>query len=184
MISVPLLPSSQIVTWLGNPLKIPRNSVIILIPDLFNSRIVIRIFSDHKICSRQFVTRSCRFRILSRHWFFRFHELENVTAIFVSGEGHQILRLNAPTLFACTIAITLFTISTQYTQIYENLIDVSRYPYCCWSTNTGKNGFWWWRSHLFSFRLQLGIRVRSTPCSWFRLGLSGHYPWHFLRWWW
>jgi hypothetical protein len=32
------------------------------------------------------------------------------------------LRLNAPTLFACTITITLLTISTQYIQIYETLL--------------------------------------------------------------
>jgi hypothetical protein len=53
--------------------------------------------------------------------------LENIPAIFVSGEWHQILRFNALNLFACTITITLLKISTRYTQIYENLIVVSRY---------------------------------------------------------
>ncbi len=142
-------------------------------------------FSNHKMYSRQFGTCSPQFKILSRHRFFKFHELENVPAIHVSGKWHQISRLNAPTLFARTIAITLLTISTQYTQIYENLIDISRYWHCCWSTNTGKNGWWWQRSHWLSIWLQLGIQDRSTPCSWFHLGLSRYYPWHYsCRWWW
>ncbi len=42
-------------------------------------------FTDRKMCSRQFWTRFFRFGILSRHRFFRFHESENVPAIFVSG---------------------------------------------------------------------------------------------------
>jgi hypothetical protein len=37
-------------------------------------------FSYCKMCSRQFVTRSRRFGILSPHQFFRFHESENVPA--------------------------------------------------------------------------------------------------------
>ncbi len=141
-------------------------------------------FSDRKMCSGKFRTHSHWFGILSRHQFFQFYESENVPAIFVSGKWHKISGINAPTLFACTIAITLLTISTWYTQIYENLIDVSRYWHPCWSTNTGKNGCWWWRSHWFSFQLQLGVRDSSTICSWFHLGLSGHYPWYFCRWWW
>ncbi len=141
-------------------------------------------FSDCKLCSRQFWTHFFRFGILSCHLFFQFHELENDSATFVSGKWHQILILNTPTLFAHTIANPLLTISTWYTQIYENLIDVSRYRYHCWSTNTGKNGLWWWRSCWFLIRLQSGIRDRATPCYWFRLGLSGHNPQHYWRWWW
>jgi hypothetical protein len=45
------------------------------------------------------------------------NESENILAIYVSGKWHQILRLNAQTLSACTIAITLLSISTGYTQI-------------------------------------------------------------------
>ncbi len=40
-------------------------------------------FSDRKMCSRQFATRSLRFGILSRHWFFQFHESENFPAISI-----------------------------------------------------------------------------------------------------
>ncbi len=141
-------------------------------------------FSDRKMCSRQFWTRLLRFRILSCLRFFQFHESENVPAIYVSGEWHQILKRNAPTLFARTIANPLLTISTWYTQIYENLIDVSRYRHHCWSTNTGKNGLWRQRSCWFLIWLQSGIWDRATPCFWFCLGLSGHYPWHYPRWWW
>ena len=81
-------------------------------------------FSDCKMCSHQFWRHFFRFGILSRQLFFQFHESENVPAIFVSGRWHQILILNAPTLFTRTIANPLLTISTWYTQIYENLIDV------------------------------------------------------------
>ncbi len=126
------------------------------------------------MCSRQFWTYFFRFGILFRHLFFWFHESKNVPAIFVSGKWHQILILNAPTLFACTIANPLLTISTWYTQIYENLIDVSRNQHCCWSTNTDKNGLWWQRSRWFSLRLQSVIQDRVTPCYWFRLEVSGH----------
>jgi hypothetical protein len=83
------------------------------------------------MCFRQFRTLSHQFETLSHHQFFQFHESENIPAMFVSGKWHQFLRLNAPTLFACTITITLLTISTQYTQIYEDLSDISK---------TGKNG--------------------------------------------
>ncbi len=88
--------------------------------------------------SCQIRTPSLRLGIFSCHHFFQFHELENVPAIYVSGKWHQISRLSAPTLFARTIAITLLTISIQYTLIHENLIDVSGYWHRCWSTNTGK----------------------------------------------
>ncbi len=98
--------------------------------------------SDRKMCYPQFRTSSCRFGILSRHQFFQSHESENVSTIFVCGKWHQISRLNAPTLFAHPITITLLMISNRYTQIYKNLIDVSGYQHCCWSTNTGKIGFW------------------------------------------
>ncbi len=125
------------------------------------------------MCSRQFWRHFFQFGILSRHLFSQFHELENVPAIFVSGKWHQILILNAPTLFSRTIANPLLTISTWYTQIYENLIDVSRYPHRCWSTNTGKNVLWWQRSCWFSIRLQSGIRDRATPCYWFRWDCPG-----------
>jgi hypothetical protein len=84
-------------------------------------------FSDRKMCSSQFWSHFFRFRMLSRHLFFQFHESENVPAMFVSSEWHQILIINAPTLFVHTIANPLLTISTWYTQIYENLINVSRY---------------------------------------------------------
>ncbi len=79
-------------------------------------------FFDCKMCSCQFWTRFLRFRILSRHRFFRFHEWENVPAIYVSGKWHQILILNAPIFLARTIANPLLMISTWYTQIYENWI--------------------------------------------------------------
>ncbi len=45
-------------------------------------------FSDRKMCSRQFVTYSRRFRILSHHQLFRFHELENVPAFFLAHHYH------------------------------------------------------------------------------------------------
>ncbi len=80
-------------------------------------------FSDRKMSSHQFWTRFFCFGILSRHLFFRFHESENVPAINVSGKWHQILILNAPNLFARTIAIPLLLISTWYTQKLVNLID-------------------------------------------------------------
>ncbi len=136
------------------------------------------------MCSCQFWTRFLRFGILSLHQFFHFHESENVPAIYVCGEWHQISRLNTPTLFLRTIAITLLTISTWYTQIYENLIDVSWYRHRCWSTNTGKNGLWLQRSQWFLIWLQSGIQDRFTPCYWFHLGLSRHNPRHYQRWWW
>ncbi len=56
-------------------------------------------FSDCKMCSLQFWTYFFRFRILSRHWLFQFHELENVPAINVSGEWHQILIHSTHQLF-------------------------------------------------------------------------------------
>jgi hypothetical protein len=40
-------------------------------------------FSNRKMCSRQFGTRSHWFGILSRHRFFRFHESENVLGICI-----------------------------------------------------------------------------------------------------
>jgi hypothetical protein len=125
-------PKAKAISWLGNPLGILWNSAIIQILELLNSRIFIgNYFSNPEMCSHQFGTRSHWFGILSCHQFFQFHESENIPAIFVSGKWHQISRLNAPTLFARTIAITLLTISTQYTQIYEKLIDLSRYRHLC-----------------------------------------------------
>ncbi len=47
--------------------------------------------NDCKICSCQFVTRSCQFGILSRHWFFQFHALENVPAFFLAHQHHIYL---------------------------------------------------------------------------------------------
>ncbi len=62
------------VAWLGNLFGIPQNSAINPIPGLLNSGIFIGIlFSDRKMCSRQFWTHFFRFRILSRHLFFQFH---------------------------------------------------------------------------------------------------------------
>ncbi len=52
------------------------------------------------------------------------------------------------------------------------------------STNTGKNGLWWQRSCWFLIQLQSGTQDRATPCYWFCLGLSGHNPRHYQRWWW
>ncbi len=129
--------------WLGNPLGIPW---LFRFRMFWNPELSLEFyFSDRKMSSRQFRTRFCRFRILTRHQFFQFHESENVPTIYVSGKWNQILRLNALTLFVRTITITLLTISARYTQIYENLIDISRYWHLCCSTNTGKNG-WWWQS--------------------------------------
>ncbi len=45
----------------------------------FSSKIY---FSDPKMFSRQFVTHSCRFGMLSRDRFFQFHESENIPAFF------------------------------------------------------------------------------------------------------
>ncbi len=59
-------------------------------------------FSDCKMCSRQFWTRFFRFRILSCHQLFQFHESENVPAINVSGEWHQILIYSMHQLFSST----------------------------------------------------------------------------------
>ncbi len=70
-----------------------------------------------------------------------------------------MLILNAPTLFARTIPNPLLTISTWYTQIYENLIDVLMYRHCCWSTNTGKNRLWWQRSCWFSIQLSQESKI-------------------------
>jgi hypothetical protein len=39
-------------------------------------------FSNCKMCSHQFGTQSCQFRILSHHRFFQFHELENLPTFF------------------------------------------------------------------------------------------------------
>jgi hypothetical protein len=70
--------------WLGNPFGIRGNSGIILIPDLLNSKSFIGIlFSDCKMCSHQFRTRSLWFGILSCHRFFQFHESENIPTICI-----------------------------------------------------------------------------------------------------
>ncbi len=58
-------------------------------------------FSDHKMCSPLFWTRFFQFGILSRHRLFRFHESENIPAINVSGEWHQILIYSMHQLFLC-----------------------------------------------------------------------------------
>ncbi len=57
-------------------------------------------FSDRKMCSCQFWTRFFQFGILSRHRLFRFHESENVPALNVSGEWHQILIYSTHQLFS------------------------------------------------------------------------------------
>ncbi len=57
-------------------------------------------FSDCKMCSRQFWTHFFWFGILSCHWLFRFHELENIHAINVSGKWHQILIYSMHQLFS------------------------------------------------------------------------------------
>jgi hypothetical protein len=49
------------------------------------------------MCSRQSGTRFLRFGILSRHRFFRFHELENVTAISILLPAKEISsRISQP----------------------------------------------------------------------------------------
>jgi hypothetical protein len=59
-------------------------------------------FSDHKMCSHQFRTHFSRFGILSQYRLFRFHESENVPAINVSGEWHQISIYSMHQLFLST----------------------------------------------------------------------------------
>jgi hypothetical protein len=76
---------SEDINLVGKLAGIPRNSTIILITDLLNSGIFIWIhFSNRKRCSPQFVTHSCRFGILSYHWFFQFHASENIPAFFLA----------------------------------------------------------------------------------------------------
>ncbi len=62
-------------------------------------------------------------------------------------------------LFSCA---PLLSHCSQYLpnthKFMKNLIDLSRYQHRCWSTNTGKNGLWWWRSQWFSIWLQSGIQ--------------------------
>jgi hypothetical protein len=85
--------SSSRLAWLENPFGIPRNSAINPFPDLLNSGIFIRIlFFRSKMCSRQFWTRFLRFGILSCHWFFQIHELENIPAIIIFLARHENIQ--------------------------------------------------------------------------------------------
>ncbi len=110
------------------------NSAINPIPDLLNSGNRNFIFLIIKCVPTNSEHDSSSSESSPAIWFFPFHESENIPTIYVSGKWHQISILNVPICFAHTIAKPLLTISTWYTQIYENLIDVSRYRHHCWGT--------------------------------------------------
>jgi hypothetical protein len=78
--------------WLGNPVEIPQNSVIIPIPDVATPEFSSEFHSsDHKICSRRFGTRS--------------GQLESSPAINSSNFMH---RKTFPPFLACQNYIYLF----------------------------------------------------------------------------
>ncbi len=73
-------------TWLGNLVRIPRNSAIIPIPDLLPLQNVDLnfIFLIVQTCSRQLGMRSRCFIILFHHQFFQFYALKKDPVIFDS----------------------------------------------------------------------------------------------------
>ncbi len=171
--------------WLGNPFGIPWNSAINPIPDLWTPKFLLEFyFSDCKKCSRQFWTRFLQFGILSRHWFIRFHESENVPSICqwqvasnFDTQCTNFFRVHHRQTTAHNIYLIHTNVWKPYWrikvsasllryQIKQKWIMMTNIPFC------------------FSILLQSGIQDWATPCYWFYLELSRHYPQHYQRWWW
>ncbi len=94
-----------------------------------------------KMCSRQFWTHFLRFRILSCHWFFRFHESENIPAITIFWPAKKISsRISQPVDLTMLNCVDVGTVhgKANLPTIIEYLLKLSWFDFCGQNNHAAK----------------------------------------------